>query len=527
MTTKAKTPKSPKSLKPPNSPNSPKPSEIPTGEDAPAVAKTSPQNEADDQDDDTETLSTAIHRRDPDAIAAVCQSVLIAAPDNFIHRPWGGHDLPTFKKQSDDDATEPPPWGETFELAAHETDAEAHAHPSRIDLPDGSTIALPELLAIAGRELLGKPIFDAYGPNLPLLPKLLDVASLLSVQAHPPGYTEVYVIVKADTEATLRLGFVHDADEAMLADLFTEGRRWQSEFLALLGGNINEHAIQTILNDAFRGRGKTIGGPLLDALANLSPKSVNRHSLVRKLTALKQRYWEVLDLFNAIPAIPGQVVYNATPTRLLADPNAIPSAEVHALGNPEGRKLLALEIRRPTVTYRAWDHVRFPRRPIDVDRALGALNLRATRPEEFIVAPRPVDGLPGVFRSVEDPAFTLDHLRPTAGQPVSIPATEVAQTLHILRGKVEVHPNNHELPVTLLRGASALVPATLGAYQVVCIGDEPVELVRVTLRVPQDKIADPRDKDTNPRDKVADAAQTASRPSFLTENPVALRFGTS
>ena len=45
-------------------------------------------------------------------------------------------------------------------------------------------------------------------------------------------------------------------------------------------------------------------------------------------------------------------------------------AEVHALGNPEGREILALEIRRPGPTFRAWDNVRFPVRDVDVDAAL-------------------------------------------------------------------------------------------------------------------------------------------------------------
>ena len=82
---------------------------------------------------------------------------------------------------------------------------------------------------------------------------------------------------------------------------------------------------------------------------------------------------------NAIPVKAGDVIYNATPARIAAASGKPPSAEVHALGNPEGRGVFALEIRRPGPTFRAWDNVRFPLRDIDIEDALEALNLTATR----------------------------------------------------------------------------------------------------------------------------------------------------
>jgi hypothetical protein len=109
---------------------------------------------------------------------------------------------------------------------------------------------------------------------------------------------------------------------------------------------------------------------------------------------------------------PGQVIYNANPEAVSAATGRPRSAEVHALGNPQGKEILALEIRRPGPTFRAWDHARFPLRPIDVDKTLDALNLQATRPADFIVTPRPLAGCPGVFRSVQSEWFVVDHLRP-------------------------------------------------------------------------------------------------------------------
>jgi mannose-6-phosphate isomerase class I len=153
------------------------------------------------------------------------------------------------------------------------------------------------------------------------------------------------------------------------------------------------------------------------------------------------------------------------------------SAEVHALGNPEGRAVLALEIRRPGPTFRAWDNVRFPLRDIDIDAALAALNLKATRAEDFIVTPVVVR--PGVSRSVDCEYFRLEHLQPTALLSIDVPATE-PHTLHAVEGAVSVYATDGDLAGTLRRGESALVPAGVGAYRVVA-DQEPAAIVKVEL----------------------------------------------
>jgi hypothetical protein len=109
--------------------------------------------------------------------------------------------------------------------------------------------------------------------------------------------------------------------------------------------------------------------------------------------------------------------------------------------------------------------VRFPLRPIDVDKALDALNVRATRPADFIVTPRPLAGCPGVFRSVHSEWFVVDHLRPRPEAEVGLPAGTPIHTLHAVRGTVEIRTSDDRTLASLTRGQSALVPVTIGSYR--------------------------------------------------------------
>jgi hypothetical protein len=196
------------------------------------------------------------------------------------------------------------------------------------------------------------------------------------------------------------------------------------------------------------------------------------------LDDLKDLYWQILDSMNAIQVRPGQVIYNATPARLLAATGGVPSAEVHALGNPEGRQILALEIRRPGPTFRAWDNIRFPMREVDVDAAIAALNLRATQPEEFLCALSPVPGRDGAFVSVDCEYFRVEHLQPASGRSVPVPAAG-PHALHCLAGAIGVIAFDGRGIGKLRGGESALVPAGIGAYRVE--SEAPAAVVRVTL----------------------------------------------
>jgi hypothetical protein len=410
---------------------------------------------------------------DAAAAAALAGRLIRPRADNLVERPWGGHRLRDFKRLAAMAAQGT--FGESFELAADDSDDEARRYPSMIDLPDGSTVALPALLAAHGETLLGADFVSRYGARLPLLPKFLDVAELLSVQAHPPGGTEVYVIVTADPGATLRLGFSHDADATALANRFAAGRREQQRLLDLCGDAIAADELQAIMKPWLASRAATPAA--LAGVMRARAPNAPWADVAACLAALHAVYWQALDGMNAIPVSAGMVVHNANPPRVMAASGRPASAEIHALGNPEGRTLLALEIRRPGVTYRAWDNVRFPLRPIDIDATLGAVNLAATRPEEFIVQPRAVR--PGVQRSVDSEYFRLEHLAPTALVSVDVPVTP-PHTLHALAGAVSVYATDGEPVGRLARGESALVPVDVGAYRVVA-DEEPALVIKTEL----------------------------------------------
>jgi hypothetical protein len=196
-----------------------------------------------------------------------------------------------------------------------------------------------------------------------------------------------------------------------------------------------------------------------------------------RLTALHATYWMVLDSLNAVPVKAGDVIYNANPARITSASGVPTSAEVHALGNPEGRSVFALEIRRPGPTFRAWDNVRFPLRNVDIDAALQAVNRTATRAEEFLVEPKRVR--PGVQRSVDCEYFRLEHLEPTPSLPVNVPASG-PHCLHALAGRVGVLRDDGSELGTLERGESAFVPVGVGAYRLEA-GGAPAAVVKVTL----------------------------------------------
>ena len=424
------------------------------------------------------TLAGSIRAGDRRVLARIAAAPIILLNDNLVARPWGGRRLCAWKGLP---ATPRRRWGEAFEVCAFAGDEEAGAHPSIVRLADGSEVGLPALLAGAGPAILGEEFVARHGCQLPLLPKTLDVGELLSVQAHPEGLTEVYIILEADEGATIRLGFKRDIDRAALGQRLKGGRRLQQRLLDELGDGVDLDALQAALASNFAERAVPADGvlPALESLPGIGIEG----KIAETLRTLKQLYWEVLDLLNEVPVTPGQVIYNANPEAAGAATGRPRSAEVHALGNPAGREVLALEIRRPGPTFRAWDHVRFPMRPIDVDKALDALNPEATRPADFIVTARPLSGRPGVFRSVRDASFVVDHLRPRPGAAIGLPAATPMHTLHAIRGSVELRFARGRGRASLNRGESALIPAALGGYRL-STADGDAEVVMVTVPDP-------------------------------------------
>ena len=417
------------------------------------------------------TIADRLLQGDRRVAAELARRPLKPQRDNLVERPWGGDKLRPFKSLS---AAAGRRFGESFEISADDADDEARLHPSVLELADGSTITLSALLAVHADVLLGEAFVRRYGRRFPLLPKLLDVAELLSVQAHPPGNTEVYVIVDADPGATIRLGFAVDIDAHAWAAELNDARRDQQRLLEHLGADSVDE-LQALLKD-WLARRNARPAELEKALVERIEGANAWADVEARLKNLHETYWAVLDSMNAIPVKAGDVVYNANPPRVVAASGKPASAEVHALGNPEGRAVLALEIRRPGPTFRAWDNVRFPLRNLDIEGALEAVNLAATRPQDFIVAPKRVR--PGVSRSVDCEYFRLEHLEPTASLAIDVPAA-APHCLHSLSGLVSVQRGGEEIG-TVERGESVFVPAGVGAYRVVADGSA-AAVVRVTL----------------------------------------------
>ena len=386
--------------------------------------------------------------------ADVPRAVLRLRPDNLVERPWGGVRLFDFKRLG-----APPPgrlFGESFEVAADPEDPEAAAHPSVVVMPDGSAALLVDLLRAAPEAILGRKHATAHGPRIPLLPKFLDVREILSVQTHPPGNPEAYVIIRADPGATIRLGFRHDVDLAGFGEQLRAGRRAQERLLALVP---DPTRLQARLGPWLATQPESASALARD----LAPGAALRvEPLLRELAKICR---SALDALNKIPVAPGQVILNATPDGH--------SADVHALGNPEGRGMLMFEVRRTGPTFRLWDHVRVPLRPLDIDRALATVDGRRRDPASFFVVPQSVG--PGILRSVDCHAFAAVHLRPRPGARISRPPTQGLRTVHVLSGAVVVDPGS----TALGRGESAIIPAALDGYDVVAI-DPDSEVLEVS-----------------------------------------------
>lgn len=99
--------------------------------------------------------------------------------------------------------------------------------------PDHGT-RLSALIDRHGASLLGKRNFSKYGNNFPLLVKLIDSRSDLSVQVHPDdelaktrgyvnGKSEMWYVLKADKGARIANGFRRDIDPSELDGLLERG----------------------------------------------------------------------------------------------------------------------------------------------------------------------------------------------------------------------------------------------------------------------------------------------------------------
>lgn len=395
--------------------------------------------------------------------------------DNLVLRPWGGRGLLAFKGL--EGATRPGRYGESFEISAYPDDPEAARYPSIVEFADGSSMGLAELLRRAGEAVLGPSFFAAYGPNIPLLPKLLDVEGLLSVQSHPPGNPEAYVVITCDPGATLRVGFAHDVDGEQMREMLRGARATQEQLSELFW--VSEERYAPLLAELL-GKPDSVTR-LGEQLTPLLRYADDRTRLLASLEILDACYRAMLEALNVLELAPGMVIFNADPPG--ANAQVTPSAQVHCLGNPEGRAVLLLEVRRPGITHRAWDHVRFPVRDLAIDEAFAAMTSHATRPEDFVCERKPLADRPGVFRSVSCPAFVIDHLCPRPGLSVHAVVDGLPSTLHGIRGSVRLSGPKDANWGVLRAGESMLLPAGIHGLRLDAQTADS-EVVQVTIPLP-------------------------------------------
>lgn len=95
--------------------------------------------------------------------------------------------------------------------------------------------SLDELLEIYMGDLVGDNVFERFGPEFPLLVKLIDAADYLSIQVHPDdalaaerhnsyGKTEMWYVIDHEPGAQLYLGFNQSVDRAKYLDYLAQGK---------------------------------------------------------------------------------------------------------------------------------------------------------------------------------------------------------------------------------------------------------------------------------------------------------------
>ena len=193
------------------------------------------------------TEARALLEGNPAAVDRLASKLLKPLSNNFVERPWGGSRMLEHKGLPTARVSLGCGIGEAFEISADDRDAEARQYPSRMRFTDGSELALPRVLELHADALLGPKFVQRYGACFPLLPKTLDIAELLSVQAHPEGNTEVYVIIACDAGATIRLGFNADVDPRELDERLGAGRQEQQRLLELLVAGVDQQDLHRLL----------------------------------------------------------------------------------------------------------------------------------------------------------------------------------------------------------------------------------------------------------------------------------------
>ncbi len=416
------------------------------------------------------SIADAIGRGDERALADVLSAPIVLSGDNLVERPWGGRALAAFKGLRGRADVR---FGESFEVAADPTDPEAREHPSMAVFADGSTRPLIDLITAAPERLLGPDAHARWGARYPLLPKFLNAASLLSLQGHPVGLPEAYYVLEAAPGATVRLGFSRDLDPRELRDAVDVSRRAHETLRSRVDGSVSVTRVNALVATATRLRlggdadaepdarpTSTLAAAVTSAMDGLGLDGDRRDRLRDAILDVAAANAAWLDRLHAVPVRAGDVILNASAERRR---QGVLQADVHALGDVDAHEVLLLEVRRPGKTHRLWDFGRLPVRDVHPEDALGALVLGRVDPDAYRHAPEIIAGRPGVFRSAACEAFVIEHVRPP-DVGVRLETHGRAESLHVVRGRVRLSAGGRTC--LLERGRSAVVPATVSAYEI-------------------------------------------------------------
>lgn len=133
----------------------------------------------------------------------------------YKHRIWGGTRL---KELFNKDFSPLPNCGESWELSG------VNENLSVIENGFLTGNNISELIEIYMGDLVGDKVFEKYGSEFPLLIKLLDTSSFLSIQVHPDdtyamkhnnssGKTEMWIVIDAEEDSEIITGFNRDVDK--------------------------------------------------------------------------------------------------------------------------------------------------------------------------------------------------------------------------------------------------------------------------------------------------------------------------
>lgn len=137
---------------------------------------------------------------------------------------WGGNQIAALKGLTDYERR----IGESFEVSALRGEATPESEGDDVGLN------IPELIGKYGARLVGKNNMERYGTQFPLLIKIIDARSDLSIQVHPDdemartegmpyGKSEMWFVVKATPGASIVNGFCRDVDDAYFEHMLADG----------------------------------------------------------------------------------------------------------------------------------------------------------------------------------------------------------------------------------------------------------------------------------------------------------------